>query len=467
MMIMPEEKIKPEDFEKYLKYAETKLSDGDPYASACIIKVLVISEIPEVFKTRVYFQSGILFKLLQNYELSLSCFNAVIDNGGSEEAFLHKASILNIMSKHNEALSAIKCLKEPYDNELFWETAGKAYLGSGYTSDAIKAFTNLKKISPENLNCKKLLAVSLLKAGNYNKAESEINEILCDFPEDLDANLILTWLSLFSEKESEALEQLNYLNAKNIKHPELNFAIASINYLLGDYNKAGKILIEGSKKEPFTANLQKSVTMQILASALTSVASENSVLKKEILEFKEQLAKSFTNMLLEKNFALGDKCRKISETVYFMVKHCEELSADEKEDVRIAGAVCNLGMIYVPDSILTKTTPLTAEEKDILKEHSVKTSAIIKPFAFFKNITETVKCQHEKYDGSGYPSKLKGENIPLSARILAIAKFFVEITNDNQVQKGVPPNLAVRTIQTLTGSFFCPKAFELLKKVYH
>ena len=461
-------KIEPGDFENCLETAETDMFCGELYSAVHIIKTLIRSEeIPKHLKNRVYYQAGILSKLLGNYEDAVKYFGEVIDNGGQEEIILHKASALNFLGRHREALNILTDLTKTYDTELYWETTGIAYLGTGAPSEATKAFVNLKRINPENIMASKLLAISLLKIGNYNASEKESKKILERFPEDLESGLILTWSSLFTERELDALETLSSIEANGDRRPELYFAMSALNYLAGSNTEARKIMLEASKREPFTSDLQRSITMQIVSSALTSAASENVMLEKEVMSFKEQLIDVFTNMLLEKNFFLGDKCRKISETAYLMAKCCDELSETEKEDIRIAGAICNLGMLYMPSSIITKTTPLTSAEKDTLKEHAIKTTNILKPFVFLKNITEAVKYHHEKYDGSGYPYKLKGEDIPFSARIVAIADFFTDITNDNPRQKGVPPTSAVKSIQTLTGSFFCPKAFELLKKVYH
>lgn len=458
--------IERDDFENYLETAETDMFCGELYSAAHILKVLIKSDIPEHLKTRVFFQTGILSKLLGNYEDAIKYFEEVINDNGPEEAIIQKASALNSLGKHQEALNSLTFLKKSYDTELYWETTATAYLGSGIPSEAVKAFVNLKRINPENIKARKLLAISLLRIGNYIASEKEIREILKQSPQDLDSALILTWSSLFTENELDALEALSLIESNNKRNPELYFAVSAINYLAGNNSQARQIMIEASKKEHFTGDLQKSVTMQIVSSAITSIASENITMEKEIGEFKEQLVNVFTNMILEKNFELGDKCRKISETAYFMAKYCDDLSDTEKENIRIAGAICNLGMLYVPNSIITKTTPLTSSEKDTLKEHVLHSTNILKPFTFFKSITETVRFHHEKYDGTGHPSKLKGENIPFSSRIVSVADFFVDITNDSPRHRGVPPTSAVKTIQTLTGSFFCPKAFELLKKVY-
>ncbi len=463
---MADKTINLTDIEKLLEDAEMDMFCGELYSSANMLKRIIRSDIPEHLKNRIYYQTGILLKKLGDYQDSLSCFDSVINNGGPDEAIIYKASVLNCLGNYREAMVTLSSLQKQYDNELYWETFAVASLETGCPSDSAKALLNLKRTNPENLSLRKLLTIALIRIGNYNGAEREIEEILDIDANDLEANLILTWLSLFSEKEDEAIEKLDFLFEKGNTEPELNFARASINYLAGEDDAARKIMIDGTKKVRFHNNIKDGVTLQIISSAMTSVASENSTIEKELESFKEQVVKSFLSMLTEKNCFLGDKCRQVSETAYLMAKYSEDLSRDEKEDLKIAGAICNLGMIYLPDIIFTKVTPLSSAEKDLIKQHATSTVAILKPFTFFKNIIELIKYHHEKYDGSGYPAKLKGEDIPFGARILAIADFFVDITNDSPRQQGIPPTSAVRTIQTLTGSFFCPKALELLKKVY-
>ncbi|MBI3322896.1 MAG: HD-GYP domain-containing protein, partial [Candidatus Omnitrophica bacterium] len=89
----------------------------------------------------------------------------------------------------------------------------------------------------------------------------------------------------------------------------------------------------------------------------------------------------------------------------------------------------DLGKIAVPDSILMKPGPLTKEEFDIIKQHPVWGARILEPLTFMKDITEMVHEEHERWDGTGYPRGLRGEQIRLEARIIAVADALDAMTS--------------------------------------
>jgi putative nucleotidyltransferase with HDIG domain len=122
---------------------------------------------------------------------------------------------------------------------------------------------------------------------------------------------------------------------------------------------------------------------------------------------------------------------------------CEELglSKEYRETVRVAALLHDYGKIGVPDSILKKEGKLTIEEFDIVKTHSHKTREILEQINFegeLQKVPEIAGCHHEKIDGSGYPQGLKGSEIPLGAKIIAVADFFEAITSKRHYREPMP-----------------------------
>ena len=109
---------------------------------------------------------------------------------------------------------------------------------------------------------------------------------------------------------------------------------------------------------------------------------------------------------------------------------------------------------------------LTIAEKNQLKEHPIISASIAKPFGFNDSVIEIIKHHHEKVDGTGYPSKLKEEDIPYGSKIIGLCEFFIEITNDSPRQTAIPIKEAIKTIQRLSGLHFSKDACKLLQHAY-
>lgn len=106
------------------------------------------------------------------------------------------------------------------------------------------------------------------------------------------------------------------------------------------------------------------------------------------------------------------------------------LSKDKVSIAKTAGLFHDLGKIGIPDRILTKPDHLTNEEFAIIKEHPVQSEVICSPVPAFKNLLLIMRGHHERLDGGGYPDGLKGERIPVEARVIAVADAFDALTSN-------------------------------------
>ena len=125
----------------------------------------------------------------------------------------------------------------------------------------------------------------------------------------------------------------------------------------------------------------------------------------------------------------------------------------------------DIGKVGIPESILCKTAPLTELEWVVMRSHPNQGARIVEPIPFMGEAVEIVRSHHERFDGTGYPRGLRGRDIPLAARIFAIADSFDAMTSDRPYRSALTTEEAVAEILAGSGTQFdpmCVEAFEAL-----
>ena len=117
----------------------------------------------------------------------------------------------------------------------------------------------------------------------------------------------------------------------------------------------------------------------------------------------------------------------------------------------------DIGKMGVPDAILHKAGPLTAEERAIIEQHPQLAYNMLSSIEYLRPALNIPYCHHEKWDGSGYPRGLKGEEIPLEARIFAIVDVYDALTSDRPYRKAWSKEEALAYIRENAGKHFDPK----------
>lgn len=139
------------------------------------------------------------------------------------------------------------------------------------------------------------------------------------------------------------------------------------------------------------------------------------------------------------------------------------LGDEEVEHVRMAGRLHDIGKIGVREEILNKEGPLTTEEYEQVKQHVVVGSQILAPLSHLGDIIAYVRSHHERWDGQGYPDRLRGDEIPLGARTLAAAEIYDALTTARPYQEKMPPEVAVERMRDLAGSVIDPEVYRALE----
>lgn len=134
-----------------------------------------------------------------------------------------------------------------------------------------------------------------------------------------------------------------------------------------------------------------------------------------------------------------------------------QIGIKEVEKLRYAGILHDVGKIGIRDAVLNKQGPLSDEEYKIMKTHPQLGDAILQNISSLEPcIREAAKHHHERFDGRGYPDQLKGEEIPLFARILAVVDTYDAMTCDRVYRKGLPKEVALEEIEKGRGTQFDP-----------
>ncbi len=143
-----------------------------------------------------------------------------------------------------------------------------------------------------------------------------------------------------------------------------------------------------------------------------------------------------------------------------------ELPEEEVEDVRVSALMHDVGKIGIQDSILGKAGPLTDEEFAIMKTHPSVGAAIMDHVPQLESMMAGIKCHHENVDGTGYPDGLKGDQIPLQAKIVSVADTFDAMTTNRPYQKAMEITYVFARMRSFIGKKFEKKIVEALITAY-
>lgn len=185
-------------------------------------------------------------------------------------------------------------------------------------------------------------------------------------------------------------------------------------------------------------------------------------LEDKVKEQTEKIHNAFLNSITSLAFALEarDKytsghSQRVSKIALLICRRLG-LAQDYVEKVTLAGLVHDIGKIGIKEAILMKTDRLTDEEYSHIMAHSVIGEHILRPAIDDEEILKIVRHHHERYNGSGYPDGLTRQQIPLGARILAVADIYDAMTSDRPYRKAMSPVAAIEELKKQTRHMFDP-----------
>ena len=207
----------------------------------------------------------------------------------------------------------------------------------------------------------------------------------------------------------------------------------------------------------------------LIESGIKSIQQMNEIKKinEELAETNDKLEKAYLESVQTLRYTVEAKdsytrghSDRVSEYSVLIGKKVG-LSEEELKILKIGGLFHDIGKIGIPDSILQKNAKLTDDEYSEIKNHPSIGAHILGAASIFQDIIPIVKHHHERFDGRGYPSGLKGEEIPYMARIAAIADTFDAMTSKRSYRNALELNTVIEEIERCKGTQFDPKLADV------
>jgi len=195
-----------------------------------------------------------------------------------------------------------------------------------------------------------------------------------------------------------------------------------------------------------------------------AIAIENANLFKDLEHLFINTLKSLATIMDAKSPWTRGHAERVTD---YAVAIGKKLGLDDNtlQTLKLGGLLHDIGKIGTYDVVLDKPDKLTREEFEIVKSHPERGAMILEPIKQLKDIVPIVRHHHERIDGTGYPDGLKGEEIPLLARILSVADAYDSITADRPYRKSPRLDYALSELRNNAGTQFDPKIVDALLEV--
>ncbi|TRZ95100.1 HD domain-containing protein [bacterium] len=274
-------------------------------------------------------------------------------------------------------------------------------------------------------------------------------------------------LKCFSSNKKRYLNDRKTLITEGIEKKIINTYSSVIhNHFLGlplvQEDVIGLIILKRDRKAPAFERTDQEILMTLLEQAIMGI--KNLRLYEEQQKIVLGSIKSLVSLL---DMRVPQEYTHSPYFSHLVIAIAHQMHLEEKQvqSLKYASLLHDAGKVDIPLEILTKTSKLTPKEYGIIKRHPMKGAEILRPLQILKPVVPIIMHHHEKYDGTGYPSRLKKGQIPLGARIMAVADAFEAMVYGRpyRERKNIPA--AIKEIKKKSGTQFDPKVVDAFLKV--
>ncbi|MGN0005861.1 MAG: HD domain-containing phosphohydrolase [Candidatus Gastranaerophilaceae bacterium] len=264
---------------------------------------------------------------------------------------------------------------------------------------------------------------------------------------------------IVSDQKMPVMEGTEFLKKVNETHPEI------VKILLTGHQDSD-IIVSAINDCQLYQYILKPFDPEELKVSVTNglkkfeLATRKTLIMKDLKELFYKTIKSISCALDAKDpYTHGHSLR---VTLYSLILASKlGLTDSALEEIETAGLLHDIGKIGIPQSILCKTSKLTDEEFEIMKDHTGQGAKMIQNVKKLRAVASWLKSHHERWDGRGYPCGLKGTEIPLFARVIALADTYDAMTSTRPYRKALPHEVAIQEIKRCSGVQFDPELAEI------
>jgi HD-GYP domain-containing protein (c-di-GMP phosphodiesterase class II) len=212
------------------------------------------------------------------------------------------------------------------------------------------------------------------------------------------------------------------------------------------------------------ASLSVLVTVLLLYPLMVAMLNRSNRLSRQLLDSNLSLVRSLGNAIAKRDSGTDEHNYRV--TCYAVeLAEALDMAKGEIAELVVGAFLHDVGKIGIPDRILLKPGKLSDEEFLLMQTHVEQGIEIVEGNIWLSGATKTIRHHHERFDGTGYPDRLRGEDIPLAARVFAVVDVFDALTSTRPYKQAIPLPDAVAMLDRGTGTHFDPKVIEAFRPV--
>ncbi|MFH1454240.1 MAG: tetratricopeptide repeat protein [Armatimonadota bacterium] len=416
------------------------------------------------------FNLALLYKNLGKAELALKYFQKVTElYPEDDDVRYYTAEVYTQLGKLDEAVKEYKTVISLVPSHGYAHySLGQVYLRLNKLPEAAESFKKTLNINPKDAFARNLLGVTYFKLNKLTQAIEELQKTIQINPIDMYAYYYLGAVYFKLQDFDKAIKSYEKILELNPSSAHAYFALGAASSRSGDFNNA---ISQFQKASELIISSDVDLTLFSTLQLLAVIGVEHAQQGQKVGDLYKDLKQSYKDTLKSLVKAVdardpytqyhSDRVSKISGYIAREMG----LPSEEISKIEIAGYLHDIGKIGIRDEILLKKSALTEDEQEIMRSHPARGYEILKEIHFLDNVTPLVRAHHENIDGSGYPARLKGAEIPLGAKIIGLADYYDAITTDRPYRKAMDTEEAVEEIKKLKGIKFDPAVVDAFLKI--
>ncbi len=344
---------------------------------------------------------------------------------------------------------------------------------------SIKSYSTLIKRYKQTLSAVHMIYRLVNSTYNVRELTLRLTRLVCQFIAADSSSIYLLdrhrkkilSIAIFNNKINIFLDKKKDLGKISVKEKRVTkgYAVLESHFLglplVADEN-IGAIVVQRQRRAPAFGEFDKEILGVVAEQSVTAIKNI------QLCEEQQKIILGSIRFIGDLLRRQGNAALTSSHTpVYFkIVKTLAEnlaVSQEEINNLYYASVLRDAGVIDVPYNILAKTSQLTSEEFKVIREHPTRSAELIRPVDFLRPVLPIILYRREHYDGTGYPSGLRREHIPIGARIVAVIDAFEAMTRERPYKTRLSVDEAMKELRVHSGTQFDPRVVEAFMACTH